>query len=78
VLDQLQKEMNYTSIHSVSQALGDLTQIAVDLHVLAILIINLTRTPQEKAKGGVGYTALSRVYRVIELIAGLVTPLAKR
>ncbi len=70
--------MNHVSIHSVSQALGDLTQVAVDLHVLAILVINLTKTPQVKLKDGVRYTALSRIYRTIELIAGLITPLAKR
>lgn len=65
-------------IHDFSNLLGDLTQIVIDLHVLALLIINVTRTPRGHLKDKTGYTALSRLYRVIELMAGLITPLAKR
>jgi hypothetical protein len=65
-------------IHDFSNFLGDFTQIVVDLHVLALLIINVTRTPREHLKSEAGYTFFSRLYRVIELMAGLVTPLAKR
>jgi hypothetical protein len=65
-------------LHSISKVIGDVVQILFDLHILCLLIINVTRTPIKDLEGGFGYTFVSRAYRVIELIAGLVSPLAKR
>jgi len=40
-------------------------------HGLALVIVNLTKTPKDNE-------ALGKVYKLVEVIAGLVTPLAKR
>ena len=40
-------------------------------HGLALIIVNLTKTPKDNE-------ALAKAYKLIEVIAGLVTPLAKR
>lgn len=58
-------------IHEFAQALQDFSTIIVHLHVLALFIINITKTPQSNA-------TLNRVYRGLEMMAGLLTPLAKR
>ena len=58
-------------IHEIAQALQDFSTIIVHLHVLALFIINITKTPQSNA-------TLNRVYRGLEMMAGLLTPLAKR
>lgn len=54
-----------------------LLEILVNLHVLAIIIVNLTKTPKAE-RGESVVTAFSSIYRLIEIFAGLVTPLAKR
>ena len=40
-------------------------------HGLALVIVNLTKTPKDDA-------ALAAVYKVVEVIAGIVTPRAKK
>jgi hypothetical protein len=49
-----------------------------NLHVLALLIINVTRSPSHKFSSSERYTFIRRFYRLIELFAGLITPLAKK
>lgn len=52
--------------------------LAVAIHGVALIICNLTPTPKDDAAlGSVSLTAV-KLYRVLELIAGIVTPLAKR
>jgi hypothetical protein len=58
-------------IHWLAQILTDLSAITLHLHFLALLIINTTRTPKTS-------TALNRTYKMLEVLAGLMTPLAKR
>jgi hypothetical protein len=60
-----------THFHLFAQSLQDFSTIVVHLHVIALLIINVTKTP----KSGV---AANRIYRTLEMLAGLLTPLAKR
>lgn len=45
--------------------------VALMLHAWAIVVINLTPTPRDDA-------TLRRAYRVLEALAGILTPLAKR
>jgi ribulose-5-phosphate 4-epimerase/fuculose-1-phosphate aldolase len=45
--------------------------VALAIHALALAIANLTPTPKDNEM-------LARFYRVIEILAGLVSPLAKR
>ena len=45
--------------------------VAAASHGLALAIVNLTKTPKDDQ-------ALAAVYKVIEVIAGIVTPRAKK
>jgi hypothetical protein len=57
-----------------SQALQHATNFfatAATVHALALVIVNLTKTPKDDEY-------LSKIYRVIEILAGIVTKLAKK
>jgi hypothetical protein len=51
--------------------LSDALRILMDAHLVALAIVNLTPTPKDN-------TAYGKVYKVIEALAGFVTPLAKQ
>jgi hypothetical protein len=59
------------SIHNTAQVLQDFSTIICYLHVLALLIINTTKTPKSNFM-------MSKAYKMLEILAGLLTPLAKR
>jgi hypothetical protein len=67
-----------TDLHAFISKVGHVLQIIMDLHVLALLIINITKSPPTSFSSGEGYTLIRRLYRLIELLAGLITPLAKK
>lgn len=67
-----------STLHQVSTAVNDVVQLLVNLHLVCLLIINVTRSPRRALRSTEGYTYLKRLYRFIELMAGLITPLAKR
>jgi len=48
-----------------------LLAILFAIHALALAIVNLTPTPKDDA-------AVAKYYRVLEILAGIVTRLAKR
>lgn len=48
-----------------------LLTILFAIHALALAIVNLTPTPKDDA-------AVAKYYRVLEILAGIVTRLAKR
>jgi hypothetical protein len=54
-----------------------LLEIALNLHILAIIIVNLTKTPTS-TKDGSFTSFFGSLYRLFEIFAGLITPLAKR
>jgi len=56
----------------------NITDVILALHGLAIVIINLTTTPKSKWDSTLVQFFLSKLYRIIEVFAGLFTPLAKR
>jgi len=58
-------------IHETAQVLQDFATIVCYLHVLALLVINTTKTPRPS-------TVFNKMYRMLEILAGLLTPLAKR
>jgi hypothetical protein len=66
------------TIHELLGQINAVIEIFLNLHVLALFIINLTKTPSRALRSTNGYTLTRRAYRVIELLAGLITPLAKR
>ena len=56
----------------------DLFEIGLAIHGVAVMIVNLTPTPKDdEAVAGAG-AALRQSYRIIEVLAGVVTPLVKR
>jgi hypothetical protein len=61
-------------VHSLAQYIKDLTDIVIALHALAIVIVNITTTP----KAAAAPNSVNKAYRFIEMLAGLITPLAKR
>ena len=59
------------SVHKTAQALQDFSTIIFYLHVLSLLVINTTKTPKSSVM-------MSKFYKILEILAGLLTPLAKR
>lgn len=58
----------------MDQLLAHAQQLLVVLfaiHALALAIVNLTPTPKDDA-------AVAKVYRVLEILAGIITRLAKK
>jgi hypothetical protein len=78
VLARIQKEVTMEHIHSFSKALSSLTEIILNLHLLAILIVNVTKSPKDEVSELGSYTSVNRLYRIIEFLAGFITPLAKK
>ncbi len=64
--------------HSFVSKARHVVEVLTDLHVLALLIINLTKSPTGSFSSGERYTFTRRFYRLIEFLAGLITPLAKK
>lgn len=56
----------------------DLFEIAIAAHATAMLIVNLTPTPKDDAAAGAVGVAIRQAYRALEVVAGIVSPLAKR
>ena len=62
----------------ITANMRELFEIAVAIHAVAALVVNLTPTPKDdEAVSGAGL-ALRKGYRVIEILGGIVSPLAKR
>lgn len=56
----------------------ELFEIAIAAHATAMLIVNLTPTPKDNAAAGAAGVAIRQAYRALEILAGIVFPLAKR
>lgn len=56
----------------------ELFEIAIAAHATAMLIVNLTPTPKDNAAAGAAGVMIRQAYRALEILAGLVFPLAKR
>lgn len=56
----------------------ELFEVALAAHATAVLIVNLTPTPKDDAAAGAAGVMISKAYRALEILAGLVFPLAKR
>ena len=58
--------------------LADYVALAVAIHGVALVIVNMTPTPKDN-KALNDYTRLLvKFYRVIEVVAGIISPKAKR
>lgn len=56
----------------------ELMEIALAAHATAMLIVNLTPTPKDDEAAGAAGALIRQAYRALEVIAGIVFPLAKR
>jgi hypothetical protein len=65
-------------MQNFTQHVKNLAEVITALHVLAVVIVNVTRTPKVFSRTRVSSGVVPRGYRVIELLAGIVTPLVKR
>ena len=52
--------------------------LAVAIHGVAVVIVNLTPTPKDNEVLGNGARLVVQVYRAIEIMAGVITPLVKK
>jgi hypothetical protein len=58
--------------------LTEYVALAIAIHGVALVIVNITPTPKDnEALGNVSRLAV-RLYRAVEILAGIVGPLAKR
>lgn len=58
--------------------LADYVALAVAIHGVALVIVNMTPTPKDN-EALRGYSRLAiKLYRAIEILAGIIGPLAKR
>ena len=65
-------------IHVFASVLQDFVGILVNLHLLAVLFVNVTTSPSTPREEEGSFVDARRLYRLIEIFAGLVTPYSKR
>jgi hypothetical protein len=58
--------------------IADYIALVVAIHGVALVIVNLTPTPKDNEALGNLSRIVVRAYRAIEILAGIVSPLAKR
>jgi len=62
----------------VANRITDFAEAAVAVHAAAVAIVNLTPTPKDDVILGKYSAVMVKLYRAIEVLAGVVTPLVKR
>ena len=58
--------------------LPEIVTVAVALHGLALAIVNITPTPKDDEALSNAARVVVKLYRVVEILAGIISPLAKR
>lgn len=58
--------------------IADYIALAVAIHGVALVIVNLTPTPKDDAALHAAAKIAVKVYRAVEILAGVITPLVKR
>ena len=58
--------------------LADLVALAVAIHGVALVIVNMTPTPKDNKALNEYTRLLVKLYRVIEVTAGIISPKVKR
>jgi len=58
--------------------ISEYVSLAVAIHGAAVLAVNLTPTPKDDEALGNGTRVTVKIYRAIEILAGVITPLVKR
>lgn len=63
---------------NIMRYLPEIVTVAVAAHGLAVAIVNLTPTPKDNEALDTYSRMVVKVYRAIEILAGVITPLVKR
>lgn len=58
--------------------LADYVALAVAIHGVALVIVNMTPTPRDNEALSTYSRLLIKLYRAVEILAGIIGPLAKR
>lgn len=58
--------------------LTDYVALAVAIHGVALVIVNMTPTPKDNEALNTYTKMLIKLYRAVEILAGVIGPLAKR
>lgn len=56
----------------------DYIALVVAIHGVALIVVNLTPTPKDDAALTAAAKAVVKIYRAIEILAGVITPFVKR
>ena len=62
----------------MASSIAEYVAVAVGVHAAAVAIVNITPTPKDNETLGKYSRMVVKLYRAIELLAGIITPLAKR
>ena len=57
---------------------SDYVALAIAVHGVAVIVVNLTPTPKDNQALDAYSRLAVKLYRAIEILAGIVSPLAKR
>lgn len=58
--------------------LSDYVALAIAIHGVALVIVNMTPTPKDNRALNQYTRLLVKTYRVIEVVAGIISPRAKK
>lgn len=61
-----------------AEQLADYAALAVAIHGLAVVVVNLTPTPKDNETLGAVEVAGVKLYRVVEILAGIISKRAKQ
>lgn len=56
----------------------ELFEVVLAVHAVAILIVNLTPSPKDDEAAGAVGAVLPKLYKALEVLAGIILPTAKR
>ena len=56
----------------------DYIALVVAIHGVALIVVNLTPTPKDDAALTAAAKTVVKIYRAIEILAGVITPFVKR
>jgi hypothetical protein len=60
------------------ERISDYVALAVAIHGVAVVVVNLTPTPKDNEALDTYSKVVVKAYRAIEILAGIISPLAKR
>ena len=59
-------------------SIAEYVAVAVGVHAAAVAIVNITPTPKDNETLGKYSRMAVKLYRAVEILAGVITPLVKR